>query len=94
MIPNLLDYGQNPRYNCRDASWWFVRGVCEYVEKTKDYSIFKMKVDMIFLSDDIMEHQRMSQNKEKKIMTLEEIVQKILQAHADGISFREWKAGY
>lgn len=27
MIPNLLDNGNFPRYNCRDASWWFIRGV-------------------------------------------------------------------
>lgn len=27
MIPNLLDFGRNPRYNCRDACWWFVRGI-------------------------------------------------------------------
>jgi glycogen debranching enzyme len=27
MIPNLLDGGNNPRYNCRDACWWFIRGV-------------------------------------------------------------------
>jgi len=27
LIPNLLDSGNNPRYNCRDACWWFIRGV-------------------------------------------------------------------
>lgn len=52
MIPNLLDFGNNPRYNCRDACWWFIRGVKEYARSTKDYSIFKTKVNMIFLSND------------------------------------------
>ena len=56
MIPNLLDSGNNPRYNCRDACWWFVRGVKEYANQTKDYSIFKTKVKMLFLSDDLLEH--------------------------------------
>lgn len=37
MIPNLLDSGNNPRYNCRDACWWFIRGVKEYANYTKDY---------------------------------------------------------
>jgi len=27
MIPNLLDNGNHPRYNCRDACWWFIREV-------------------------------------------------------------------
>ncbi len=27
MIPNLLNFGNNPRYNCRDACWWFIRGI-------------------------------------------------------------------
>lgn len=27
IIPNLLDGGNCPRYNCRDACWWFIRGI-------------------------------------------------------------------
>jgi len=56
MIPNLLDFGNNPRYNCRDACWWFIRGVKEYVRATKDYAILKTKVNLIFLSNDLLEH--------------------------------------
>ena len=94
MIPNLLDFGNNPRYNCRDAAWWFIRGVKEYARATGDYDIFKTKVEMIFLSNDLLEHKEKLARGEKRIMTVEEIIQNILQSHADGITYREWNAGY
>ena len=52
LIPNLLDFGNNPRFNCRDACWWFIRAVKEYARSTKDFQIFKTKVPMLFLSND------------------------------------------
>ncbi|KAJ3244446.1 hypothetical protein HDU78_010990 [Chytriomyces hyalinus] len=30
LIPNLLDQGNYPRYNARDASWWWLWGVQQY----------------------------------------------------------------
>ncbi|KAJ3088189.1 hypothetical protein HK102_009342 [Quaeritorhiza haematococci] len=30
LIPNLLDRGYHPRYNARDAAWWWLWGVQEY----------------------------------------------------------------
>jgi glycogen debranching enzyme len=87
-IPNLLDFANNPRYNCRDACWWFVRGVKEYARLTKDYDIFKTKVDMVFLSNDMLEHKEKLRKGEKKVMLVEEIIQTIFQSHADGITYR------
>lgn len=26
-IPNIINFGINPRYNCRDVCWWFIRSV-------------------------------------------------------------------
>ena len=88
LIPNLLDSGHNPRFNCRDATWWFVRAVKEYAHHTKDYSILKSKVQMLFLSDDLLEHKQLLKEGKKNIMIVEEIIQSIFQKHAEGISFR------
>ena len=93
LIPNLLDSGINCRYNARDATWFFLKSVIDYVEKSKDYDIFNFGVNMVFLSDDFNEHNNKKMRGEKKIMKLAEIVHEILQRHAKGISFREWRAG-
>ena len=35
LIPNLLDKGSNPRYNSRDATWWFIKAIKDYIEFAK-----------------------------------------------------------
>ncbi|TPX46489.1 hypothetical protein SeMB42_g03671 [Synchytrium endobioticum] len=35
-IPNLLDQGFRPRYNARDATWWWLWGVQEYCRGSKE----------------------------------------------------------
>ena len=94
LLPNLLDKGVKPRYNCRDSAWWFIKSLREYIEFTNDESIWKTQVEMKFL-DDVQEvHQKKQQAGEKRVLTVAEIVQEILEKHALGIKFREWGAGF
>ena len=93
LIPNLLDSGVNSRYNARDATWFFLKSVVDYVEMSKDYDIFNFAVNMVFLSDDFNDHNNKKNRGEKKTMKLAEIVHEILQRHVNGITFREWRAG-
>lgn len=93
LIPNLLDGGNNPRYNSRDAVWWFVRAIFEYIEFIKDPSILKTELRMIFLSNSQEEHESKLNGGDIKIMTLADVVQDIFQSHAKGIKYREWNAG-
>ena len=93
LIPNLLDRGISPRYNCRDATWWFIRAIGDYISFTNDADILKEKVKMIFLSDDQKEHEQLVAQGVEKYMTVEEIIYEIFRRHAAGIDFREWNAG-
>lgn len=94
LIPNLLDKGSKPRYNCRDATWWFIKAIKDYIEVTKDESILKKEVNMRFLDDNEDIHKEKMDKKEEKKMLLQDIIQEILQRHAEGVKFREWTAGF
>ena len=93
LIPNLLDSGINSRYNARDATWFFMQAIVDYVTLSGDSSILNEDVSMVFLSDDYNEHNSKKAKGEKRNMALCDIMQHILQAHAQGINFREWRAG-
>ena len=93
LIPNLLDSGINSRYNARDATWFFMQSIVDYVSLSKDTSILNENVQMIFLSDDFNTHNDKKSRNEKRNIPLYEVMQTILQSHAKGISFREWRAG-
>jgi glycogen debranching enzyme len=82
LVPNLLDGGKNPRFNCRDAAWWFLQAVQDYYKiagEGEGYKLLATQVDRLFGLP--------------SKMPLAEVMQEILQAHASGIEFREEGAG-
>ncbi|CCD26910.1 bifunctional 4-alpha-glucanotransferase/amylo-alpha-1,6-glucosidase NDAI_0J00180 [Naumovozyma dairenensis CBS 421] len=93
LIPNLLDAGRNPRYNARDAAWFFVQSVQDYVSIVPGgESILKEKVTRRFPKDDtyIKYNDPIAFSYSS---TIEEIVYEILSRHAAGIKYREANAG-
>lgn len=93
LIPNLLDAGRNPRYNARDAAWFFFQAIQDYVDIVPNGdSILKEKVTRRFPLDDTYitfdDPKAFSYSS-----TLEEIMYEILVRHAKGIKYREANAG-
>ena len=87
LIPNLLGEGKIPRYNCRDAVWFWlqcIQDLCEF----DSYDVLQHPVSRLFPSDD-------SEAGCGNIVTqpLHEVVQEALQRHVDGIKFYERNAG-
>eukprot|EP01017_Pseudomicrothorax_dubius_P022918 TRINITY_DN2467_c0_g4_i2.p1 TRINITY_DN2467_c0_g4~~TRINITY_DN2467_c0_g4_i2.p1 ORF type:complete len:791 (+),score=167.00 TRINITY_DN2467_c0_g4_i2:1-2373(+) len=93
LIPNIFDQARNPRYNSRDSVWWFLKAIVDYIELSDDAGILEEEIDMVFLSNDQVEHIYLREKKVQKKMKLYDIVQNIFQSHASGIKFREWNAG-
>lgn len=94
LIPNLLDQGINPRYNARDATWFFIQSVQDYMLKSDEGEEFlKEEVEMQFLDDDQETHLKKKEMNEIKKISISDIIHKIFQEHANGINFREWNAG-
>lgn len=87
LIPNLLDgEGLNPRYNCRDAVFWWLYSIKEYVELAPNGTeILRDIVNRIFPSDD--------SSPTFVDQTLSEVMQEALNVHFHGLIFRERNAG-
>ncbi|OHT06004.1 Glycogen debranching enzyme [Tritrichomonas foetus] len=97
LIPNLHDGGMNPRYNARDATWWFLQALQDYAYMSGEGgNVFQIKVPLLFPTDDQNEYNRRFADLDRStrpVVTMGEIVYRIMDAHANGIHFVEWNAG-
>lgn len=93
LIPNLLDAGRNPRYNARDAAWFFLQAIQEYVLNVPHgVKILNEKVKRRFPLDDTY----IPYDDERAFSyesSIKEIIYEILARHAKGIKYREANAG-
>ena len=89
LIPNMLDPS---RYNSRDATWWFIKAVKDYVETTGDFKILDKNISMKYLDDNKEKHEELMNKRVTVKKSLMEIIQEIFQKHAQGINFVEWNA--
>lgn len=81
LIPNLHDKGHSSRFNARDATWFFMQSVQEYIKSSPE-GIHFLDQSFALCFPTTSTH-----------MTIRQLMQHILQSHAEGISFREWNAG-
>ncbi|KAI9459032.1 glycoside hydrolase family 13 protein [Russula earlei] len=93
LIPNLLDSVRNPRYNSRDSPWWMLQNIQDYVNKAPDGpALLNEPVKRRFPKDDTWVHWN-DPRAYSETSSIAEIIQEVLQRHANGISFREYNAG-
>lgn len=92
LVPNLLDAGRHPRYNARDATWFFLQALQDYCKQSEEgVAVLDAQVKLRFPNDRFVEET--DPLAYSRTVTVREVVFDILQKHACGISFEEWNAG-
>ncbi|ALC41670.1 CG9485, partial [Drosophila busckii] len=90
LMPNLLDNGTKPRFNCRDAVWWWLHSIKQYVlEAPQGAELLKDKVSRIFPYDDSQPNAPDAFDQ-----LLYDVMQEALQVHFQGLQYRERNAGH
>ncbi|KAK4685222.1 glycogen debranching enzyme, partial [Tremellales sp. Uapishka_1] len=93
LIPNLLDSTRTPRYNSRDSPWWMIQNIQDYTKMCPNgLAILKDSVKRRFPADDTWVEWDHPQAFAWE-STVAELIQEIVQRHAQGIEFREYNAG-
>ncbi|CAJ0581715.1 unnamed protein product, partial [Mesorhabditis spiculigera] len=89
LIPNLLAEGKGARYNCRDATWFWLYAIVRYVNEAPDgMALIEEPVRRVYATDDA------EFNVDPRIEPLKSTIVEALQRHFAGISFRERNAGH
>lgn len=92
LIPNLLDGGRNSRYNCRDAVWWWLQSVKDYIQTVPEgHFILEEQVRRIFPKDE--SPALMNDSDPVVLEPLHATIQQALERHFSGIDFTERNAG-
>jgi glycogen debranching enzyme len=91
LIPNLLDARRFPRFNSRDAVWWFSYALLRHAQS--DPKILDSKVKMRFPGNGYVDYKVWLELGSGTSMTMRKILTEILRCHAQGIHFIEHNAG-
>jgi len=99
LLPNLMDGGSRPRYNCRDAVWWWAQAVQDYCTLAPEgVGVLSARVRRRWPSDNPSDYDGDGRwvgdaAAAAREWTVVELLVEALAAHARGIAFREWGAG-
>ena len=109
LLPNLLDEGRYPRYNARDAVWFWVSAMIDYCSESPEGLDFldaivprrfvpnlNYRSNQFAASEEFPEdifHEYDDPIVYKFTNTVGEILHEIMERHYNGIKFREWNAG-
>lgn len=89
LIPNLLGGGEHSRFNCRDATWFWLYCIQLYTEMVENgASILQCSVSRLYPTDDCE-----PQPAGFVEQPLYDVIQESLQRHVEGVGYRERHAG-
>ncbi|XP_047142337.1 glycogen debranching enzyme isoform X1 [Hydra vulgaris] len=87
LIPNLLSGGTHARYNARDATWFWLKAVKDYVQMSDESVQFlHAPVQRMYPTDD-------SEPQCSHMQPLQDVIHEIFQRHFEGVCFTERNAG-